>query len=315
MSYSKQTWYNYEAGSTSISADRLNHMEDGIYDSSEAVDNIQALIPSTASTSNKLVVESEIGSQDVFNEIVVGQNTIVASGADSFEIREGSNVTITADTSNKRITISATGGGSSSGDMLASDYDSDYDVKTAGGIKAYVQSHAPAVQPATTNTLGGIIVGQNLSVDATGLLDATDTTYSSEIATQGGTDVSLVTTGEKYDWNNKSTVTVDTVGTASSTVESHQRIGIDNGSGAVYTEITGTKYMETTISISAGSSGSVTFSPSTSGVITSSSAIDVYTSIWGFNPNNVTVGTNTCTVSFPTQSSAISNAKVRIYIR
>lgn len=31
----------------------------------------------------------------------------------------------------------------------------------------------------------------------------TDTTYSSEAAASGGTDVSLVTTGEKYTWNNK----------------------------------------------------------------------------------------------------------------
>ena len=32
---------------------------------------------------------------------------------------------------------------------------------------------------------------------------ATDTTYSSKSAASGGTDVSLVTTGEKYTWNNK----------------------------------------------------------------------------------------------------------------
>lgn len=30
-----------------------------------------------------------------------------------------------------------------------------------------------------------------------------DTTYESKTAASGGTDVSLVTTGEKYSWNNK----------------------------------------------------------------------------------------------------------------
>ena len=41
--------------------------------------------------------------------------------------------------------------------------------------------------------------------DGTNLIpyNATDTTYSSKAAASGGTDVSLVTTGEKYIWNNK----------------------------------------------------------------------------------------------------------------
>lgn len=34
-------------------------------------------------------------------------------------------------------------------------------------------------------------------------IDNTDTTYESKTAASGGTDVSLVTTGEKYTWNNK----------------------------------------------------------------------------------------------------------------
>jgi len=41
-----------------------------------------------------------------------------------------------------------------------------------------------------------------------------NTTYSSKTAASGGTDVSLVTTGEKYTWNNKSNLTL---GTTSST--------------------------------------------------------------------------------------------------
>lgn len=39
--------------------------------------------------------------------------------------------------------------------------------------------------------------------DKTISISATDTTYTSESASQGGTTVSLVTTGEKYIWNNK----------------------------------------------------------------------------------------------------------------
>ena len=77
---------------------------------------------------------------DAYKTVKVGTTNIVASGQDTLEIKAGSNVTLTPDATNKIVTISATGGGSSSGDMLAADYDSDFDVKAAGGIKTYVAS-------------------------------------------------------------------------------------------------------------------------------------------------------------------------------
>ena len=53
-----------------------------------------------------------------------------------------------------------------------------------------------------------IVAGSNVTItpDATNnkiTIAATDTTYSSKAAASGGADVSLVTTGEKYTWNNK----------------------------------------------------------------------------------------------------------------
>lgn len=79
------------------------------------------------------------GSGDTFKTIQSGGTSFVASGEDTFKINAGSNVTITPLTgTDKGIQISATGGGQSTGDMLMSDYDSNGDVKTAGGIDAYV---------------------------------------------------------------------------------------------------------------------------------------------------------------------------------
>ena len=77
---------------------------------------------------------------DTFKNIVSAGTTFVASGNnDTFKINAGSNVTITALSSpDKGISISATGGGQSTGDMLMSDYDSQANVKSAGGIDAYV---------------------------------------------------------------------------------------------------------------------------------------------------------------------------------
>ena len=76
---------------------------------------------------------------DAYKSIVSAGTTFTASGEDTFKISAGSNVTITALSSpDKGIQISATGGGSSTGDMLMADYDSSGNVKTAGGIDAYV---------------------------------------------------------------------------------------------------------------------------------------------------------------------------------
>jgi len=50
---------------------------------------------------------------------------------------------------------------------------------------------------------GTLTAGSNIQIN-NNTISATDTTYQSKTASQGGTDVSLVTTGEKYTWNNKS---------------------------------------------------------------------------------------------------------------
>ena len=86
------------------------------------------------------------GSGDTFKTIQSAGTSFVASGEDTFKINAGSNVTITALSSpDKGISISATGGGQSTGDMLMTDYDSQGDVKTAGGIDAYVTAQIGAL--------------------------------------------------------------------------------------------------------------------------------------------------------------------------
>ena len=84
------------------------------------------------------------GSGDAYKTIEAAGTSFVASGADTFKINAGSNVTITALTGDKGIQISATGGGQSTGDMLMSQYDNDSSVKnassTGNGIKDFVAS-------------------------------------------------------------------------------------------------------------------------------------------------------------------------------
>jgi len=100
----------------------------------------------TANASTKKIVFASTGggTADAYKTIKVGSTDIVASGADTFEIKAGSNVSLTPDALGKSVTINASGGGQSTGDMLASDYDPNFDVKnTTGGIPAYVAAQIP----------------------------------------------------------------------------------------------------------------------------------------------------------------------------
>lgn len=101
-------------------------------------------------------------------------------------------------------------------------------------------------------------------------------------------------------------VVVNTTGTASATDVSYQRIGI-NGT---YYEIKGTKYMQQTKTLSTSASTTYTF---TNSAITTSSRIEVYASVYGLSPSSVTVSSGSCSVEFPSYSSATS-VTVRIYI-
>ena len=65
--------------------------------------------------------------------------------------------------------------GTGAGDMLKADYDPNSVVESAGGIPDYVASQAYTLPTAASNVLGGVKVGTNLSIDANGVLSATDT--------------------------------------------------------------------------------------------------------------------------------------------
>lgn len=99
--------------------------------------------------------------------------------------------------------------------------------KTSGLYKIAVTAHGH-VQSVTAVA----------KADITGLgIPAQDTTYSSKAAANGGTDVSLVTTGEKYTWNNKisasnPTIATDT-GTSSITLAHGGKYKLTAGGGSI----------------------------------------------------------------------------------
>ena len=71
-------------------------------------------------------------------------------------------------------------------------------VTTTGAMTA---NHVVVSNGSTVIKDSGFTIGKSVPSDA----KFTDTTYESKSAASGGTAVSLVTTGEKYTWNNKGT--------------------------------------------------------------------------------------------------------------
>ena len=96
------------------------------------------------------------------------------------------------------------------------------DITALGIPGSDTNTHRP-IQVNGTEVLGNnttvlnLKAGSNVTItnsSGTVTVAATDTTYSSKSAASGGSDVSLVTTGEKYTWNQKADSTVATQSTS-----------------------------------------------------------------------------------------------------
>lgn len=173
--------------------------------------------------------------------------------------------------------------GSGTGDMLQSDYDSDGTVKSGGGIKAWVQTWVQSLGY-ITGLAWSALTGKPFNTVGNGL------TVSNNALNADIRSVSLT-----Y------------YGTASATNPRYQQVVV-NGSGVT---VRGTSYYEYSQTLSTSADTVYTF---TNGAITTSSAIEVYTDIFGINPSNVVVTSGQCVVTFPQQSTA-QTMTCRIYVK
>lgn len=71
------------------------------------------------------------------------------------------------------------------------------------------------------------------------------------------------------------------------------------------------KYLETTVTLSTSAQTTATF---TDAVFTTTTCVDVAVSEWGLVPDDVTVTTGSCTVTFPSVDTA-RTVSVRVYVR
>lgn len=143
--------------------------------------------------------------------ITIGTTTTLPAGSSATVTNSG---TASAAVFNFGIPKGADGTGA--GDMLKADYDPNSVVELAGGIPDYVASQAYTLPTAASNVLGGVKVGTNLSIDASGVLSATDTNTD---ALHDLTDVniSLPSDGQAllYDSASSKWVNGDVAGSAS----------------------------------------------------------------------------------------------------
>lgn len=92
------------------------------------------------------------------------------------------------------------------GETSSTAYRGDYGAAAyAHGVTNKGSAFASGLYKITTNSEGHVTAAAEVQKSDITALDipAQDTTYESKSAVNGGTDVSLVTTGEKYGWNNK----------------------------------------------------------------------------------------------------------------
>lgn len=133
----------------------------------------------------------------------------------------------------KPIYINGTASSASNYTLPAGPYLAYYDgtnyyLRTDGKLQADITGNAATATTATklgTSTVGGTTtpiylnagtptaLGYTIAKSVPSDAKFTDTTYESKAAASGGTAVSLVTTGEKYTWNNKSNLALGTTST------------------------------------------------------------------------------------------------------
>lgn len=119
--------------------------------------------------------------QNAFSNVKVGDVTVAADAkTDTLTIVAGTNVTITPDATNDTITIAAKDTTYNAASTTAAGLMSKEDKVKLDGIATGANKYA--LPTASADTLGGVKVGTNLSIDGNGVLSATDTKYSAVVA-------------------------------------------------------------------------------------------------------------------------------------
>lgn len=113
---------------------------------------------------NGIATGAEVN-QNAFSNITIGSTTIAAdTKTDTLTLVAGSNVTLTPDATNDKITIAATDTTYSAASQSAAGLMSADDKKKLDGIATGANNYTYTLPTASSSTLGGVKVGSNLSI-------------------------------------------------------------------------------------------------------------------------------------------------------
>lgn len=157
-------------------------------------------------------------------------------------------------------------------------------------------------------------IGSGLTV-TNGVLSANVATPSwSTIDNKPFTDIGV---GLTVDSNNRlnadiRNIELSTEGTSAQNTFRHQVLAINISGTSTSTEVNGTKYMQYQQTLDTTNNTVYTFSNAD---ITNTSAVDVFTDIWGIDPISVNIETGICRVTFAPHDTANTSMTCRIYIK
>lgn len=171
--------------------------------------------------------------------------------------------------------------------------------------KYYAESVAPT--PIATTAIAGKVKpdGTTITVDADGTIHSF--AQAESVDWENVNDKPFDAVGEGLTVDDDGEVSADVKSVSVASANGVQSISV-NG---VSTDVVGTRYLDVTNVLSTSVDTDYVF---TDAHITADSVIDVYSTIFGVNPSNVTVSNGTCTVTFPKHTDAVEMT-CRIYIK
>ena len=122
----------------------------------------------------------------------------------------------------------------------------------------------PATEAQVYKKQDALTAGANVNIEVvSGVLtiSATDTTYENKTAASGGTDLSLVTTGDKYNWDNKA----DTTDIGNATITFNQWLTSNVGSLTANQSTNGTITLQGNVPVTAAAYNDLPATKSTDG--------------------------------------------------
>lgn len=179
-----------------------------VKDGSSSWHNIDSIKGDKGDTGTSIVSVTKTGSQGLVDTytILFSDNTTTTFQVKNGENGQGSGSVTSVDTG-----VGLTGGAITSSGTIKADLVSDTYSTEASEAITQTSGRQYAVNPDANGKLSVNVpwtdegktytAGTNVQISSSNVISATDTTYESKTAASGGTAVSLVTTGEKYTWN------------------------------------------------------------------------------------------------------------------